>query len=88
MNPFSKKESHSPSAVITYKVLTLLTWALAVVFSIYYSIDSPADDLKHGRTIPGQNALHISGFTLNFPLVDVYLYVNVIDAPRLYQPAD
>lgn len=73
VNPFSKKESHSPNAIITYKVLTLLTWLLSVVVSVYYSVESPADDLKHGRTIAGQNYLNPSGFTLNFPLVDLYL---------------
>lgn len=75
VNPFSKRESHSSSTVITYKVLTVLTWLLSVIVSIYYSVESPADDLKHGRTIVGQNALHPSGFTLNFVLVDIYLSV-------------
>lgn len=81
VNPFSRKESHSSSAVITYKVLTLLTWVLSVVVSIYYSVRSPADELKYGRTLAGQNALHPSGFSLNFPLLDVYLYV--LRAPPL-----
>lgn len=81
MNPFSRKESHSSSAVITYKVLTLLTWILSVVVSIYYSVKSPADDLKYGRTLAGQNALHPSGFSLSFPLVDVYLYVLLAPHP-------
>lgn len=62
--------------MITYKVLTLLTWLLSVVVSVYYSVHSPADDLKHGRTINGQNWLHLSGFTLNFVLVYIYLYVE------------
>ncbi|KAF3767361.1 DUF1774-domain-containing protein [Cryphonectria parasitica EP155] len=78
INPFSKRESHSPSAVITYKVLTLLTWLLSVVISVYYTVASPADELKHGRTIPGQNFLHPSGFSLNFPLVDAYFIVLFI----------
>lgn len=75
VNPFSKRESHSSSAVITYKVLTAITWLLSVIVSIHYSVVSPADELKYGRTIQGQNALHPSGFTLNFVLVDVYLCV-------------
>lgn len=73
VNPFAKRVSHSSSTVITYKVLTLLTWVLSVVFSVYYTVDSPADDIKHGRTIEGQNWLHLSGFTLNFVLVYIYL---------------
>ncbi|KAJ0113845.1 ATP synthase F0 [Diaporthe amygdali] len=78
INPFSKRESHSPAAVITYKVLTILTWLLSVVVSVYYSVRSPADDIKHGRTIEGQNYLHWSGFTLNFVLVYVYFIVLFI----------
>lgn len=70
VNPFSKKESRSPKEVITYKVLTILSWLLSVVVSVYYSTHSPAHDYL---TIPGQNLLHPSGFTLNFGLVYFYL---------------
>lgn len=73
MNPFAKRDEHSSSTVIAYKILTLLTWALSVIFSVYYTVASPADDIKHGRTIEGQNWLHLSGFTLNFVLVYIYL---------------
>ncbi|CAN8102963.1 unnamed protein product [Discula destructiva] len=75
VNPFSKKESHSPRAIITYKVLTILSWLLSVVVSIYYTVRSPTDDLRYGRTLPGQNYLHPSGFTLNFSLVYFYFIV-------------
>lgn len=77
-NPFAKRESHPPAAVITYKVLTILTWLLSVIVSVYYSARSPADDIKHGRTIEGQNYLHWSGFTLNFVLVYVYFIILFI----------
>lgn len=72
-NPFAKRETHPPAAVIAYKVLTITTWLLAVIASVYYSVRSPSDDIKHGRTIEGQNYLHLSGFTLNFVLVYIYL---------------
>lgn len=53
----------------------MLTWLLSVVVSVYYSVNSPADDLEHGRTIGGQNWLNPSGFTLNIVLVYIYLCV-------------
>lgn len=59
----------------------MLSWILAVIPTIYYSIESPADDLRHGRTIPGQNWLHPSGFTLNFVLVDIYFIVLFLLQP-------
>lgn len=70
VNPFSKKESHTSKEIITYKVLTILSWLLSVIVSVYYSIESPADKLF---TIAGQNYAHRSGFTLNFDLVYLYL---------------
>jgi len=70
VNPFSKKEAHSSKEVITYKVLTILSWLLSVVVSVYYCANSPA---RHAFTVPGQNLLHPSGFTLNFELVYLYL---------------
>lgn len=78
INPFAKRESHHPAAVIAYKVLTLLTWALSVVVSVYYTVRSPNEDLKHDFTIPGQNYIHLSGFTLNFVLVDIYFVILFI----------
>lgn len=70
VNPFAKKESHSPKTIVTYKVLTILSWLLAVIPSIYYSVESPSNKLF---TIPGQLYVNPSGFTLNWPLVAFYL---------------
>ncbi|KAK7721337.1 hypothetical protein SLS64_001633 [Diaporthe eres] len=82
-NPFAKRESHPPAAVITYKVLTILTWLLSVIVSVYYSVRSPADDIKHGRTIEGQNYLHWSGFTLNFVLVGYVWHLFSSDIEKM-----
>jgi len=70
VNPFSQKESHTSKEIITYKVLTILSWLLSVVVSVYYTIHSPADEWL---TVPGRNLVNPSGFTLNPPLVFVYL---------------
>ncbi|ROW13181.1 hypothetical protein VPNG_04839 [Cytospora leucostoma] len=78
INPFAKRDTHDPRAVIAYKVLTFLTWAISVAFSIYYTVRSPNGNLKHDFTIPGQNYLHPSGFTLNFILVYVYFVILFI----------
>lgn len=67
--------------MIAYKVLTILSWILAVIPSIYYSIRSPADDIEHGRLIRGQNALHPSGFTMDFVLVDIYFIILFLLQP-------
>lgn len=70
VNPFSKKESHTSKEIITYKVLTILSWLLSVVVSVYYSIHAPA----HGfLTVPGKSIVNPSGFSLNFHLVFLYL---------------
>jgi hypothetical protein len=79
INPFAKRDSHSPGAVITYKVLTILTWLLSVIVSVYYTFHG-ADDigLHHRRTIWEQNAIFRSGFTQNRIITSIYWVVLFI----------
>ena len=72
MNPFSKRDSHSRDAVVTYKVLTLVSWLVAVIPSIYYVFEAPNDGVNAHFTIWDQNRLHHSGFTLNSVIVSIY----------------
>ncbi|KAK3324629.1 hypothetical protein B0T19DRAFT_402849 [Cercophora scortea] len=65
INPFAKRDEHSASSVITYKVLTVLSWLLSFITTIYYTYNSPTDGHYIGKTIWGQNYLHPSGFTQN-----------------------
>jgi len=75
MNPFAKRDTHSPNAVITYKVLTLVSWLVAVISTIYYSLEAPHDGVYAHHTIWGVNRLHHSGFSLNPVIVSIYWLV-------------
>lgn len=63
VNPFSRRESHSAGEITMYKVLTLLTWILSVVVSVYYTM--------HGR-IWSINYHYKSAFTMNSILADIF----------------
>jgi len=72
-NPFAIRETHNVHAVWTYKVLTILTWLLTVITSIYYTYGEPQDDKVEWRnTIWGQNALYPTPFTLNALIASLY----------------
>jgi len=72
-NPFARRESHSVQAVWTYKVLTILTWLLTVLSSVYYTFEKPTDDRKHWRnTIWGHNAAYPTPFALNALIASLY----------------
>jgi hypothetical protein len=71
-NPFSKRESHGANSIITYKVLTVLSWILSVVTSVYYTTNEPHDGFTIRRRIWDQNALYPSAFTMNSVIADVF----------------
>lgn len=72
VNPFSKRESYGRGRVITYKVLSILTWLLSVVVSVGFAVDCPREGLYLRKTIWDQNELYPSGFTLNPVIVSIY----------------
>ncbi|KAG6014417.1 hypothetical protein E4U43_006560 [Claviceps pusilla] len=74
-NPFSRRESHSGSSIVTYKVLTLLTWLLSVIVSVYYVLNAPKDGFTIRRRIWDQNDLYPTAFTMSPVLGDIYWYV-------------
>jgi hypothetical protein len=72
-NPFARRESHSVRAVWTYKVLTILTWLLNVLASVYYTFGIPADDKVGWRnTIWGHNKDFPTPFALNAIIASLY----------------
>ncbi|KYK59530.1 uncharacterized protein DCS_00660 [Drechmeria coniospora] len=71
-NPFARRESHSTGSIVAYKVLTILTWLLAVVSSVYYVVYEPHDGFHVRRRIWDQNYLYPSAFTMNHILGNVY----------------
>lgn len=75
INPFSKRDSHSPRIVITYKILTIITWLLSVIVTIYYTFDRPHDGHTVRRKIWSQNYAYYTGFTLNSIITSIYWIV-------------
>lgn len=78
VNPFAKRETYSRGSLITYKVLTILSWLLFLVFSVFHTFYAPTDG-KHKRhpyrTIWGQNKAHPSPFLLNEIITSIYWYM-------------
>jgi hypothetical protein len=72
VNPFAKRDSHDARSIVTYKVLTILTWLLSVVVSVYYTIDYPREGVYIRTRIFDLNALYRTGFTLNSVIVEIY----------------
>lgn len=72
-NPFAKRESHGRYSLTTYRVLVPLTWLLVVVVGVYYTMHSP-DDVKHGHKIFKQGNKHITPFSLNTTITEIYWY--------------
>jgi hypothetical protein len=77
-NPFSRRESHSAGSITLYKVLTLLTWILSVVVSVYYTVHAPHDGFTIRKRIWDQNYLYPSAFTMNAVIADIFWVVLFI----------
>ncbi|PNY28435.1 DUF1774-domain-containing protein [Tolypocladium capitatum] len=71
-NPFAKRESHSAVSIRRYRALTLLSWALSVVSSVYYTVHEPHDGYTIRRRIWDQNYLYPSAFTMHHIVGEVY----------------
>ncbi|KAI1817845.1 DUF1774-domain-containing protein [Poronia punctata] len=78
VNPFAKRESHSDNTVITYKILTTLSWLLALVISFYYTFNSPDDGVWPRRSIWQQNDHYHTAFRMNHIIASIYWIVLFI----------
>lgn len=79
MNPFGRREEHARFSITTYKVLTVLSWALAVVTSVFYTFHSPGKhDGPHNHRIWKQNKYRATPFAPNSIIVSVYWIVLYI----------
>jgi hypothetical protein len=78
INPFAKRETHTSGSITTYKVLTLLSWLLSVVVSVYYVTNEPHDGYTIRRRIWDQNYLYRTAFTMNAVIADIYWAVVFI----------
>jgi hypothetical protein len=72
VNPFAKRETHSVGAITTYKVLTILTWLLSVIVSVYYTVQDPMDGFHIRRRIWDMNELHRTAFSMNAIIAEVF----------------
>ncbi|KAI1130062.1 DUF1774-domain-containing protein [Nemania abortiva] len=75
MNPFAKRESHSKNTVITYKILTITSWLLAIIVSFYYTFNSPDDGVWPRRKIWRQNDHFHTAFRMNHIIASIYWIV-------------
>lgn len=75
INPFAKRDSHSTGSVVTYKVLSVLSWLLSVITSVYLSYDSEYTHHHHRGTIWHHNYANWSGFTQNSTISSIYWLV-------------
>jgi hypothetical protein len=76
-NPFARRESHPVQAILTYKVLTIVTWFVNATASIYYTFGIPDDDKKGWRnSIWGHNSTFPTPFALNSIITSIYWYAK------------
>lgn len=78
INPFAKRDEHSKNTVITYKVLTTVTWLLSLIVSFYYTFNAPSDDYGPRHKIWTQNDLFHTAFRLNKIIASIYWLVLFI----------
>lgn len=71
-NPFAKREEHTRQSITAYKILTVLSWLLAVIPSVYYTFDEPQDGHTIRKRIWDINALYPTAFTMNPIIASVY----------------
>ncbi|TVY42393.1 hypothetical protein LOCC1_G005373 [Lachnellula occidentalis] len=71
-NPFARRDTHSLQTIRTYKVLTVISWLLSAIVSIYYTFGKPRDGKHHRDTIWGHNSLNPTPFALNPLIASLY----------------
>lgn len=72
-NPFDRDREVHYKNITTYKILTLISFLLNVVVSVYYSSTYPEDPHKlNHNSIFQQSNLHPTPFTLSHVFVSIY----------------
>lgn len=72
-NPFNRDTEETKRNIMAYKVVTILTFAVNLVFTLMY-LGGPPHDGHHKRnhTIFGQSNLHQTPFTISHVFVSIY----------------
>lgn len=63
-------------------MLTLLSWLLAVITSVYYTVDDPRDGFSIRQRIWDLNDLYRTAFTLNPIISSIYWCVSPPSTPN------
>ncbi|EXJ54959.1 uncharacterized protein A1O5_12870 [Cladophialophora psammophila CBS 110553] len=79
-NPFAKREEFTQRNLIAYKILTIVSWIVLVIFGAVYTFERPTDCKRHKdcHTIWGQNNHHPTGFSVNSVLTSIYWVIVLI----------
>jgi hypothetical protein len=73
VNPFAKRDEHARASVNTYRVLTLISWLLPVIASVYYTFKSPGKhEGPHNHRIWKQNDRRRTPFAMNDIITSIY----------------
>jgi len=75
INPFTKRDSHDKRSLLAYRILSIVTWLLVVITTIYYTFHAPDDGQYHRRKIWGQNSRFRTPFSLNKVITNIYWIV-------------
>lgn len=78
INPFAKRDSHSPQAVVTYKILSITTWLVSLLITLYYTFDDVHDGHHIRRRIWDINDVYLTGFRLDHLITSMYWLVLFI----------
>lgn len=78
INPFAKRDDHSKNTIVTFKVLSVVTWLLSVVVSFQYAVNDPHDGPYLRRSIWRQNDLYLTAFRMNHIIASIYWLVLFI----------
>jgi hypothetical protein len=72
VNPWARRDDHSQSTILGYKVATLLTWLVLFVNGAVYTFTAPGEGTLKRRTVWGQNSAHPTPFSLNEVITSIY----------------
>ncbi|KAK8210119.1 hypothetical protein M8818_003606 [Zalaria obscura] len=78
INPFMNRSEYPRPSLISYRVLTALSWLLVVITSIYYDLRRPTEGAHHRSTIWGQNHRRHTPFAMNPIITSLYWLVLYI----------
>lgn len=75
-NPFQSRNEYSRGSVITYRVISALSYLLVVITSIYYTFERPHEGQYSRHTIWDQNRQRHTPFALSSAIISIYWFVS------------